>query len=728
MQNMQTILPGAVWRAIRLLLVATTLAGAQSRVTGSVRTATGVPLAGVNVFVLETLDGATTDSLGVFAFTARPAPAYTLTARRIGLKVVQRAISGDSLAVPIALTMEPVTLLLDAVRVEAGTYRLGTETGATLSSIDVVTTPGSTADVYRAIQVLPGVAAVDEGTGLYVRGGDFSETRVFLNGVGLLNPAKLATPLGTFVGRIDPFQLDGIYFSSGGFGARYGDALSGVASLRSLGFVDVPQATLSAGIGHVSVGGALPVTNRLGVRVAGNKSDLRQFIRLNGANQKYEPAPRSLDGSVTAVARYGDSAEVKAFAYADNFDIGVDAATSAGRFRNIGRSGLSVVSWRDPRAASEWNASVALAHSRSDEFYGDYRLRFAFDDAQAFASWRTSLAANRALTLGAEAQRKRGALTGTNPPTSDGPGRVVVFDDDTAGTRIAGFAELDWRITSRLRATTGIRADRSDLTGATTLDPRFSAAWGLKKGLTVTASIGTYHQVPDPLLIADSASTIPPRASMRAHQAIIGIEAADSGRAVRVEAYAKRYAHLAAFDAEYRARGNGAGSAEGLDVFAKSPMARGFSLRATLSVLRSRRTDPLTGVSAPAPFDVTHTAIAILDWNHRGLAAAIGYRYATGRPYTPVRGAEFSETLGQWMPQYAAPMSERLPPFQRSDVSLSNMWRTRSGIMIIAFASLMNVADRVNVQNYHYSDDYTRRISEPAIFNRSVYFGAVIEH
>ena len=97
----------------------------------------------------------------------------------------------------------------------------GDERGATLTSLEVVTTPGATANVNRAIQTLPGAQAVDEGTALFVRGGDYTETKVLLDGAPILNSTQLRTPTGTFTGTVDPFLLDGIFFSSGGFSARY---------------------------------------------------------------------------------------------------------------------------------------------------------------------------------------------------------------------------------------------------------------------------------------------------------------------------------------------------------------------------------------------------------------------------------------------------------------------------------------------------------------------------
>jgi hypothetical protein len=116
----------------------------------------------------------------------------------------------------------------------------------------------------------------------------------------------------------------------------------------------------------------------------------------------------------------------------------------------------------------------------------------------------------------------------------------------------------------------------------------------------------------------------------------------------------------------------------------------------------------------------------VADWKRGGFTVAAGYRHATGRPFTPIIGAEHDETEDRWIPAYGAPMSERFPPFKRLDLSLSHMRQWENGMMRVLFVSATNLLDRSNVQRYHYSPDYSVRYSTPGIMNRSVYFGATL--
>jgi hypothetical protein len=151
----------------------------------------GAPIDGANVFILETLDGALSNAAGHFSIRTGHRGVATLVVRRVGFRPKQLDVSIPA-AAPIAVTLEKQPVALAPVTVQAGRYTAGDERGATLTTLEVVTTPGAAADVNRAIQTLPGVQTVDEGTALFVRGGDYTETKVLLDerwGARLAPPA-----------------------------------------------------------------------------------------------------------------------------------------------------------------------------------------------------------------------------------------------------------------------------------------------------------------------------------------------------------------------------------------------------------------------------------------------------------------------------------------------------------------------------------------------------------
>lgn len=155
--------------AALLIAVTTPGSGAQSIVLrGRVHSPDGAPIPAANVFLVGSLEGALTDSAGAFRISiARPAP-LTLAVRRLGFR--DRQIVVDSPARELDIALEPEASRVAAMNVQASRYVAADEAGAALTPLEIVTIPGTAADVNRAIQSLPGVQQVDEGTGLFVRG------------------------------------------------------------------------------------------------------------------------------------------------------------------------------------------------------------------------------------------------------------------------------------------------------------------------------------------------------------------------------------------------------------------------------------------------------------------------------------------------------------------------------------------------------------------------------
>src|SRR5262245_24884569 len=157
---------------------ATLLSAQQQRtLSGLVRSAAGDPVRGANVFLLETLDGAITDSIGRFRINAGISGPATLVVQRIGFRESRIPLPATD---SINITLQSEAISLPALQVVAGRFSTGDGPDVQLNSIEVVSTPGAAADVYRALQTFPGLQTVDEGAGLFVRGGDIAETRVFL--------------------------------------------------------------------------------------------------------------------------------------------------------------------------------------------------------------------------------------------------------------------------------------------------------------------------------------------------------------------------------------------------------------------------------------------------------------------------------------------------------------------------------------------------------------------
>lgn len=83
-------------------------------------------------------------------------------------------------------------------------------------------------DVLKSIQKLPGVQAGSEGSaGIFVRGGDYDQNYITLDGTAIYNSEHLKG----YVSAINPDMVKSINFYRGAFPARYGSRLSSVVDI-----------------------------------------------------------------------------------------------------------------------------------------------------------------------------------------------------------------------------------------------------------------------------------------------------------------------------------------------------------------------------------------------------------------------------------------------------------------------------------------------------------------
>src|SRR5258705_4345001 len=235
------------------LLACRAAAAAATVLSGVIVDAAGKPLEFANISVAAARTGAVSDEQGRFRLELPPGH-YEIAFSQIGYQAAKRTVElgPDAVEIRVSLTDAPVPV--SEVVVTASSFgREGRSEGATLRRFDVMTTPGGTADVFQAMRTLPGINAPDEGAALYVRGGDPHESLIRLDGGELGHPYHYESASGGLFSALDAYMLKSAYFSSGGFPARYGGALSGVLDIESQDPLNLRTVTLGANM----VGGGL---------------------------------------------------------------------------------------------------------------------------------------------------------------------------------------------------------------------------------------------------------------------------------------------------------------------------------------------------------------------------------------------------------------------------------------------------------------------------------------
>ena len=234
---------------------------AQITIFGTVSTTKGERVVGANVVVEGTYEGATTDTLGRFSFKTNEKDAQRLVVTFIGCDTLKTAFILRGPQLEANFKLKEIINELNEVTITAGSFEASDEKKTTvLKPLDIVLTAGASADVVGALTTLPGTTRNPESGQLLVRGGAAYETRTFIDGLRVQNPYNSSVPNIPARGRFSPFLFKGTMFSTGGYSAEYGQALSSALVLNTS---DVEGSTVT-GISVSSVFVGASQTKKMG--------------------------------------------------------------------------------------------------------------------------------------------------------------------------------------------------------------------------------------------------------------------------------------------------------------------------------------------------------------------------------------------------------------------------------------------------------------------------------
>lgn len=239
---------------IALLLTSVCNLAAQTIISGMVKSGQE-PLAGANVFIMGTIDGCLTDSLGRFSFSTSKTREASIKITMIGFEEYMQTTDACKLH-NLSIQMKEKATAIQEVVISASTYSFGkSDNFKTMDALDVVMAGNSCGDIVAALQTLPGTQKVGENGKLYVRGGESEECQTFINGMHVLVPYSTNTENTAVRGRFSPFIFKGINFSLGGYSGEYGQALSSVLPMETSDAATSDKYGVSASLVDWNIGG-----------------------------------------------------------------------------------------------------------------------------------------------------------------------------------------------------------------------------------------------------------------------------------------------------------------------------------------------------------------------------------------------------------------------------------------------------------------------------------------
>ena len=702
-----------------VLLLGINSSFSQTVISGKIKDMKGRPVPGASITVKNSFDGATSDSLGKYSFSSSDTGLQSLTVSSVGYRPIEVTlqITGKPIQMDLQLKEEPNEL--QAVTISAGSFAAGDKTrGAVMSSLDIATTAGSNADISAALKTLPGTQQVGEQEGLFVRGGTGQETKQFIDGGLINNPYYTSVPDISTRGRFSPFLFKGTVFSTGGYSALYGEALSSVVLLES---IDLPERSeIDASISPIVVGAG---TQQLGknkkyswgisysyVNVAvyfGLVSQKPDYFRL--------PAFHNADANFRIKTRGGMIKFYTTFAYNElglrTADI--DSFYLKNAFGLTNHNWYNNLSWRE-NLSGGWKMSLVAGYSTNldniqqqtqnqnnqphyfpDSIYWMQPKNFTLNNkqnlAQGKAVFEKRLSGLSAVRFGGEYWYSYNPLTYNDTLRS-------VSDQLTSL-----FAETDIYVTNGLAAKLGVRYEYSVLLKESNLAPRVSLAYKTGKDAQISAAYGIFYQKPDNQQLFYT----PNLGFTQSTHYILNYQKMNKDQVFRIEAYYKLYKDLVKtvpVGFNYFGYNNGGnGYASGIDFFWRDKKTfKDFDYWISYSYIDTKRQFLNYPGKLTPDFVANNTASLVMKRFITNWKAGFNltYTFATGRPY-------YNFMINNTGKYYTADEG-RTKNYQSLNFSceyVPSLGKVKPRTFVVLFASMSNVLGYNPIYGYHYSFD-----------------------
>lgn len=699
------------------LLTATFAQAQTQQLRGLVTDKNGEPIPGANVYLKDNYEGTSTDSVGRFVLRTQLSGAHVLVASSVGYTSQERRLVLGADTTQLRLALPDAANVLGGVVISAGMFEAGDEKRMTaLKPLDILTTAGGQGDITAVMQNLPGTARVGEQEGLFVRGGAASETSTLIDGMIVQNPFYSSIPDVAQRGRFNPAMFKGTAFSTGGYSAQYGQALSSVLLLDTQDKQsDANKLTLDVNPANAAV----EYTHRGSVAGRLSYTNMAPYFGVMRQTRSWRKAPEGLDGSVTVREKLGANSSLKLYAMTSHSasDINLPSYERAGTTYNLqlrNHNYFTTNSYQHAFGQGKWELKAGLSFSLNNDYVNIADGAKSLDRYDRRLQYRATLTrflpGNHTLLVGAEMHHIR--LTNELFDAS------YVMNDAYR----AAFAEGEFHLGLKLAARVGARAEQAHVIGRSNVAPRFSLAYQLSATSQLSVAAGQFYQTPDKnYLYRNQQLTFE-----QANHLILNYQYMHNERTFRAEAYYKHYDQLVrekglvGFDPDpYRqVTGNtdnsGKGYARGLDFFFRDQKSikRG-DFWVSYSLLDTKRLAGNFLALATPTYASKHNLSLV--YKHflpkPGLSLSGTYRYASGRSYYAAESATF--------------LGDELRDYHNLSLSVSKLFFIKRNYVVL-YSSVDNVLGTRNVYGYRYSSDGTQRTAVQPPAYRTVFVGVSV--
>ncbi|MFK7060377.1 carboxypeptidase-like regulatory domain-containing protein [Flavobacterium oreochromis] len=657
----------------------------QIKIEGKVVDKKQHPIKGANVFIEGTYDGSTTLSDGTFYFETNEKGLHNLIINQLGFDQLKELITIEKNQTKLYMLKTAVNAL-DAVMITAGTIKAGDNSKASaLKPLDILTTAGALGDVVGAFQTMPGAQINGESGRLLVRGGESEETQTYIDGIRVAQPYGVTPNNLPTRSRFSPLLFNGMTFSTGGYSAEFGDALSSILLMNTINEPEIEKTDL----GMMSVGASIGQTKKWSkTSVSFNTSYINlgpyqwlvpQKIQWNKAYQTF--------GGESVFRQKMNNGIFKLYLALDysSFDLNqIQTGTLISKRINNQNNNLYINSFYKIKFANGWafNAGGSLGRNKVEielnqdnlntkelathlklkidkKFSNLFSLSFGGDHLYTHLDEQYIVKNTTSYILGYKSQI--GAL----------------------------FAESDLYLSNDFALKLGARFMYNDLLNKKVLEPRVSLAYKVSNNSQFSLAYGDFHQTPKQEYLKYNTSLN----FEKSQHYIINYLYTANKRTLRAEFYFKKYQDLIKYNTIqplYNSifTNDGYGYAKGFDLFWRDNSTfKKVEYWLTYSYIDSKRDFKNYSYVVTPSFIANHTLSLvgkywIENWKSQ---VSITNSFATGRSYNNPNEIQF--------------MNGRTKSYNNLSLSWAYLLTTQK----ILYFSVSNVLGRDNIFGYQYA-------------------------
>ncbi|MEZ5046326.1 MAG: TonB-dependent receptor [Chitinophagaceae bacterium] len=707
---------------------------AQTKIKGIIKDNKGELLIGVNVSIENTYDGGTTNKDGEYTFETEASDSVTIVANYIGYVTQKKKIFINSKNLVVDFILKEKLNDLKAVVITAGAFEASDEKkGTTLNSIDIVTTAGSNGDSYGALKTLPGAQQNNDKEGLFVRGGTAWETQTFIDGTWVRNSFLSSVPDLGSRGRFNPFIFKGTTFSTGGYSALYGGALSSAVILettdlanRNEGFFNLT--TLGFGAGTQ----LLAKDKKTSAGISLNYVNLGPYFALAKQNINYKKAPTSSQIDLNFRRKLGKTGLLKFYGYANMFSLNIQRPNiTSYDYNDVSKQYNDEFSLKNKNVytnlsyknslGKEWKLLLGLCASyNKDDIHTkivNQQNELVSDSNFAGINNFEINNYNTLLTIKSVLQKTFNGLNafrfGAEYAYTNDDSKTIYSIPNVEDHYKAIFAETDFYITNDIAGKVGVRAEHASVMNKFNIAPRVSAAYKVHRNAQISLAYGIFYQKPEYQYLREKTNLD----FLRADHYILNYQFKPKDRVFRIEVYYKQYYKLIKtkplFNL-YQPSNNGTGYARGLELFYRDKkLIKGIDFWISYSFIDTKRNFLNYLKEVQPDFVATHSSSLVVKkfWTKYMFGINGTYTYASGRPYINYNKTNPYDTN----PNVDLFMSDRTVDYHTVNLSFNYIKSIKKTFMV--FFMGVNNPLRIN-QTYGYNYA-SRDLNHDGIYYRS---------